>query len=163
MRIVIVGAGQAAASMAARLRVAGHEGALTVIGREPAAPYQRPPLSKDYLMGRMGLDRLTLRAPDWWRDQAIALHLSETALSIDPAARVLTTDRGDHPYDALALTTGAAPRRLPAAMGGDLPGTHVIRTLADVDALAPDMRAGRRLIVIGGGYAGLEAAAVARK
>ncbi|QBX33686.1 pyridine nucleotide-disulfide oxidoreductase [Paracoccus liaowanqingii] len=163
MRIVIVGAGQAAASMAARLRAAGHEGALTVIGREPAAPYQRPPLSKDYLMGRMGLDRLTLRAPDWWRDQAIALHLSETALSIDPVARILTTDRGTHPYDALALTTGAAPRRLPAAMGGDLPGTHVIRTLADVDALAPAMRAGRRLIVIGGGYIGLEAAAVARK
>ena len=163
MRIVIVGGGQAAASMAARLRARGHEGPLTVIGNEPAAPYQRPPLSKAYLLGQMGLDRLTLRAPDWWRDQGIALHLSETALSIDAAARVLTTDRGAYPYDALALTTGAAPRRLPAAMGGDLPGTHVIRTLADVDALAPELREGRRLVVIGGGYIGLEAAAVARK
>lgn len=163
MRIVIVGGGQAAASMAARLRAKGHEGPLTMIGNEPAAPYQRPPLSKAYLLGQMGLDRLTLRAPEWWRDQGIGLHLSETALSIDPAGRVLTTDRGTYPYDALALTTGAVPRRLPAAMGGDLPGTHVIRTLADVDALAPQMREGRRLVVIGGGYIGLEAAAVARK
>lgn len=163
MRIVIVGGGQAAASMAARLRAKGHEGALTVIGDEPAAPYQRPPLSKAYLLGQMGLDRLTLRAPEWWRDQGIALHLSETALSIDADARVLHTDRGVHPYDALALTTGAAPRRLPAAMGGDLPGTHVVRGLADVDALAPELREGRRLVVIGGGYIGLEAAAVARR
>ncbi|MFN4061800.1 MAG: NAD(P)/FAD-dependent oxidoreductase [Paracoccus hibiscisoli] len=163
MRIVIVGGGQAAASMAARLRAKGHEGPLTVIGNEPAAPYQRPPLSKAYLLGQMGLDRLTLRAPDWWRDQGIGLHLSETALSIDATGRVLTTDRGTYAYDALALTTGAVPRRLPAAMGGDLPGTHVIRTLADVDALAPQMREGRRLVVIGGGYIGLEAAAVARK
>ncbi|MGV3694353.1 MAG: NAD(P)/FAD-dependent oxidoreductase [Paracoccus marcusii] len=163
MRIVIVGGGQAAASMAARLRAKGHEGPLTVIGNEPAAPYQRPPLSKAYLLGQMGLDRLTLRAPEWWRDQGIALHLSETALSIDRAGQVLTTDRGTYSYDALALTTGAAPRRLPAAMGGDLPGTHVIRSLADVDALAPQMREGRRLVVIGGGYIGLEAAGVARK
>ena len=163
MRIVIVGGGQAAASMAARLRAKGHEGPLTVIGNEPAAPYQRPPLSKAYLLGQMGLDRLTLRAPEWWRDQGIALHLSETALSIDAAGQLLTTDRASYPYDALALTTGAAPRRLPAAMGGDLPGTYVIRSLADVDALAPQMREGRRLVVIGGGYIGLEAAAVARK
>ncbi|CAM3382739.1 NAD(P)/FAD-dependent oxidoreductase [Paracoccus nototheniae] len=163
MRIVIVGAGQAAASMAARLRAGGHDGPLTVIGNEPTAPYQRPPLSKAYLLGQMGLDRLTLRAPDWWTDQSIALRLSETALGLDPVARVLRTDRGDHPYDALALTMGARPRRLSAAMGGDLPGTHVIRTLADVDALAPQLRPDARLVVIGGGYIGLEAAAVARK
>ncbi|WP_405404453.1 NAD(P)/FAD-dependent oxidoreductase [Paracoccus sp. Ld10] len=163
MRIVIVGGGQAAASMAARLRAKGHAGPLTVIGDEPAAPYQRPPLSKAYLLGRMDIDRLTLRAPEWWRDQEIALHLSETALSIDAVGRVVTTDRGTHGYDALALTTGASPRRLPASMGGDLPGTHVIRNLADVDALAPQLHEGRRLVVIGGGYIGLEAAAVARK
>nr|WP_111301975.1 FAD-dependent oxidoreductase [Paracoccus saliphilus] len=163
MRIVILGAGQAAASMAARLRAQGHSGPLTVIGAEPAAPYQRPPLSKAYLLGQMGLDRLILRAPDWWTGQQIALRLSETALRIDRDARTVTTDKDTHAYDALALTLGAAPRRLPAAMGGDLPGTHVIRDLADVDALAPQMQAGRRLVVIGGGYIGLEAAAVARK
>lgn len=163
MRIVIIGAGQAAAAMAARLRMQGHTGPLTVIGAEPVAPYQRPPLSKAYLLGQMSLDRLTLRAPDWWTDQKIDLRTGETALAIDPAARMVTTDSGSHPYDALALTLGAAPRRLPQAMGGDLPGTHVIRDLADIDALAPALQPGARLAVIGGGYIGLEAAAVARK
>ena len=162
MKIVIVGAGQAAASMAARLRAGGHAGGIVVIGAEPVPPYQRPPLSKAYLLGRMGLDRLELRSADWWRDQQITLRLGETATALDPAQRVVLTDRGRVGYDVLALTTGALARRLPSAMGGDLPGIHTIRSLADVDALAPQMRAGRRLIVIGGGYIGLEAAAVAR-
>lgn len=163
MKIVIVGAGQAAASMAARLRASGHEGEIVLIGAEPAPPYQRPPLSKAYLLGQMELDRLMLRAPGWWDDQRITLRLGETAMAIDPALRVVTTDKGEVGYDRLALTIGASARRLPAAMGGDLPGVHVIRSLADVDALAPRMQPGRRLIVIGGGYIGLEAAAVARK
>ena len=163
MRIVILGAGQAAASMAARLRAKGHDGPLTVIGAEPVAPYQRPPLSKGYLLGQMGLDRLLLRTPEWWVEQGIDLRLSETATAIDTAARLVTTDRGSVEYDALALTLGAAPRRLPAEMGGDLAAVHVVRSLADVDAIQPEMRPGRRLIVIGGGYIGLEAAAVARK
>ncbi|MCF3972712.1 NAD(P)/FAD-dependent oxidoreductase [Paracoccus salsus] len=163
MRIVILGAGQAAASMAARLRARGHDGPLTVVGAEPVAPYQRPPLSKAYLLGQMGLERLLLRAPEWWTDQRIDLRLSETATAIDTASRLVTTDRGSLAYDALALTLGARPRRLPEAAGGHLSGVYVIRSLADVDALAPSMRPGRRLIVIGGGYIGLEAAAVARK
>lgn len=163
MKIVIVGAGQAAASMAARLRASGHEGEIVLIGAEPAPPYQRPPLSKAYLLGQMGLDRLVLRAPGWWDDQRITLRLGETATAIDLAWRVVTTDKGAVGYDRLALTTGASARRLSAAMGGDLPGVHVIRSLADVDALAPRMQPGLRLIVIGGGYIGLEAAAVARK
>ncbi|WP_295043485.1 FAD-dependent oxidoreductase [uncultured Paracoccus sp.] len=163
MRIVIVGAGQAAASMAARLRARGHDGDITVIGAEPAAPYQRPPLSKAYLLGQMGLDRLVLRGPDWWHDQGIALRTGETAHAIDAAQHVVVTEKARIGYDALVLTTGAHARRLPAAMGGDLCGVHVIRSLADVDMLAPQMVAGRRLIVIGGGYIGLEAAAVARK
>lgn len=163
MRIVIIGAGQAAASMAARLRAKGHEGPLTVIGAEAVPPYQRPPLSKAYLLGQMGLDRLTLRAPEWWQAQGIELRLGERAMAVDPQARRVTTDCGVLDYDALGLTLGAAPRRLPAAMGGDLPGAHVLRDLADIDALAPLMVAGARLVVIGGGYIGLEAAAVARK
>ncbi|RMC34361.1 NAD(P)/FAD-dependent oxidoreductase [Paracoccus alkanivorans] len=163
MRIVILGAGQAAASMAARLRANGHDGPLTVIGAESAAPYQRPPLSKAYLLGEMGVDRLVLRAPEWWREQGIELRLEECAVSIDRARRKVTTDRGEIEYDALALTLGAAPRRLPAEIGGELPGVHVIRNLSDVDLMAPEMQPGRRLVVIGGGYIGLEAAAVARK
>lgn len=163
MNIVILGAGQAAASLAAKLRALGHGGGIALIGDEPAAPYQRPPLSKAYLLGEMGLDRLTLRAPDWWDEQGISLHLGERAVRIDRARRVVATERGEYPYDQLALTLGASPRRLPAAMGGDLPGVHVVRNLADIAGLRPALVAGRRLVVIGGGYIGLEAAAVARK
>ncbi|MCV2446720.1 NAD(P)/FAD-dependent oxidoreductase [Paracoccus sp. DMF] len=163
MNIVILGAGQAAASLAAKLRALGHAGPVTVIGDEPAPPYQRPPLSKAYLLGQMDLDRLTLRGPDWWAEQGIALHLGERAVAIDRARRVVVTDRGEYPWDALALTLGASPRRLPAAMGGALPGVHVVRNLADIAGLQPALTAGRRLVVIGGGYIGLEAAAVARK
>ncbi|KGJ07515.1 pyridine nucleotide-disulfide oxidoreductase [Paracoccus versutus] len=163
MNIVILGAGQAAASLAAKLRGLGHRGGIVVIGDEPAPPYQRPPLSKAYLLGEMGLDRLTLRAPDWWQEQGIALHLGERATRIDRDRRVVATERGEYPYDQLALTLGATPRRLPAAMGGELPGVHVVRNLADIAGVQPALVAGRRLVVIGGGYIGLEAAAVARK
>jgi 3-phenylpropionate/trans-cinnamate dioxygenase ferredoxin reductase subunit len=163
MNIVILGAGQAAASLAARLRALGHDGPVTVIGDEPAPPYQRPPLSKAYLLGEMGLDRLTLRGPDWWDEQRITLRLDERAVAIDRARNLVVTDRGEHRYDQLALTLGATPRRLPEAMGGALGGVHAIRNLADIAALQPGLTAGRRLVVIGGGYIGLEAAAVARK
>ena len=163
MNIVILGAGQAAASLAAKVRALGHDGPVTIIGDEPAPPYQRPPLSKAYLLGDMDLDRLTLRAPDWWTDQRITLRLGETATAIDRARRVVVTDGGAYPYDQLALTLGATPRRLPAAIGGALPGVHVVRNLADIAGLRPALTAGRRLVVIGGGYIGLEAAAVARK
>lgn len=163
MNIVILGAGQAAASLAAKVRALGHDGPVTIIGDEPAPPYQRPPLSKAYLLGDMDLDRLTLRAPDWWTDQRITLRLGETATAIDRARRMVMTDGGAYPYDQLALTLGATPRRLPAAIGGGLAGVHVVRNLADIAGLQPALTAGRRLVVIGGGYIGLEAAAVARK
>ena len=162
MHIVILGAGQAAASMAARLRSKGHQGQITIIGAEPVAPYQRPPLSKAYMLGKMGLDRLVLRGEEWWHDQNITLRQGERATAIDTAAKTVLTEKGRIDYDVLALTLGAHPRRLPAAMGGALPGVHVIRDLADVDALQPQMQADRNLIVLGGGYIGLEAAAVAR-
>ena len=128
MRILILGAGQAAASMAARLRAKGHDGPLTVIGAEPVAPYQRPPLSKAYLLGEMGLERLMLRGADWWAENGIDLRLGERALYIDPAARTVATDKGSHAYDALALTLGATPRRLPAEIGGHLPGSFTVRS-----------------------------------
>jgi len=162
MQIVILGAGQAAASMAAKLRGLGHQGGITVIGDEPIPPYQRPPLSKAYLLGKMPLDRLTLRGPEWWAEQDIRLLTDTTGFSIDRQARQVQTSAGPVPYDQLALTLGARPRRLPAGMGGDLAGLHSIRNLADIDRLRPELQAGRDLVVIGGGYIGLEAAAVAR-
>ncbi|MRX50624.1 NAD(P)-binding protein [Paracoccus sp. S-4012] len=163
MKIVIAGAGQAAASLAARLRALDANVEIVVIGEEPVAPYQRPPLSKGYLLGEMPLDRLTLRADEWWQENRIELRKAERVLAIDPSAREIETTRGRERYDALALTLGAAARRLPAAMGGEREGVHVVRSLADIDALAPELRPGRRLVVVGGGYIGLEAAAVARK
>ncbi|AUM74486.1 NAD(P)/FAD-dependent oxidoreductase [Paracoccus jeotgali] len=162
MQIVILGAGQAAASMAAKLRALGHQGGITVIGDEPIPPYQRPPLSKAYLLGKMPLARLTLRGPEWWAEQDIRLLTDTTGFSIDRQARQVQTSAGAVPYDQLALTLGARPRRLPPGMGGDLAGLHAIRNLADIDRLRPELQAGRDLVVIGGGYIGLEAAAVAR-
>lgn len=162
--IVIVGGGQAAASMAAKLRVAGYVGEITIFGAEPVAPYQRPPLSKAYLLGDMEVDRLMLRAPDWWQANGITLRKGERVISIDRSARTITTEGGETvAYDQLALCTGASPRRLPAAIGGALGNVFTVRTLADVDAMRPMFREGGRLVVVGGGYIGLEAAAVARK
>lgn len=161
--IVIIGAGQAGAALAARLRALGYDGAVTLVGAEPVAPYQRPPLSKGYLLGEMGLDRLMLRGPEFWEDQRIALYTGQAVTAIDSAARTVQAGGETLGYDQLALTTGARPRRLPAAMGGDLAGVFTVRTLADVDAMAGEFRPGRRLLVVGGGYIGLEASAVASK
>jgi 3-phenylpropionate/trans-cinnamate dioxygenase ferredoxin reductase subunit len=163
MRVVIIGAGQAGAAAAAKLRALGHAGPVTLVGDEGVPPYQRPPLSKAYLMGEMPCERLFLRPPEFWAAQGVELVLGAPVLAVDRAARAVVLADRRLPYDALILATGATPRRLPAAIGGDLPGVHVVRTLADIDALRPAMTARARLLVVGGGYIGLEAAAVARK
>lgn len=161
--VVIVGAGQAGAAVAAKLRALGYAGEVTLIGEEPAPPYQRPPLSKAYLMGEMEEERLWLRAPDFWAAQGITLRLGQPVTGIDTAAQTVTVGEEVLGYEDLVLTTGSAPRRLPAAIGGDLAGVFTVRTLADVDAMRAEFAPGRRLVVVGGGYIGLEAAAVARK
>jgi 3-phenylpropionate/trans-cinnamate dioxygenase ferredoxin reductase subunit len=163
MRVVIVGAGQAGAALAAKLRALGHQGEIVVLGDEPAPPYQRPPLSKAYLLGEMEEERLWLRSPDFWADNAIDLRLGQPVTAIAPAARTVTVGGAPLTYDHLALTTGSTPRRLPAAVGGDLDGVYTVRTLADVDAMRAEFQPGRRVIIVGGGYIGLEAAAVASK
>ncbi|PJF09574.1 NAD(P)/FAD-dependent oxidoreductase [Pseudorhodobacter sp. MZDSW-24AT] len=163
MRVVIIGAGQAGAALAAKLRSLGHQGPLVVIGDEPAPPYQRPPLSKAYLMGEMGPERLWLRGPDFWAEQQVELRLGAPVTGLDLGARHVRVGGEALPYDALALTTGAAPRRLPAAVGGDLGGVYTVRTLADVDRMRPEFVPGARVVIVGGGYIGLEAAAVASK
>ncbi|WP_135449337.1 NAD(P)/FAD-dependent oxidoreductase [Tabrizicola caldifontis] len=163
MRIVIVGAGQAGAALAAKLRAQGHAGEIVMLGDEPAPPYQRPPLSKAYLLGEIGEDRLWLRAPEFWAENRIDLRLGQPVTAIDAAARTVTVAGEALSYDQLALTTGATPRRLPMAIGGGLDGVFTVRTLADVDAMRPEFHAGRKVIIVGGGYIGLEAAAVASK
>ena len=160
--VVVVGAGQAGAALVAKLRAEGYAGRLTLIGEEHAPPYQRPPLSKKYLLGEMELERLYLRPESFYAENGIELLRDTTAVSVDRADRSVIAGGAALPYDALALCTGAVPRRLPGAIGGELPGVHVVRTLADVDAMAPAIRPGARALVVGGGYIGLEAAAVCR-
>lgn len=161
-RVVILGAGQAAAQAAASLRQLGYQGGLAVVGDEPSPPYQRPPLSKAYLKGEMDAERLLIRPASFYEEAGVQLVLGASARRIDRAAQRVETSAGDFPYDRLILATGARPRRLPVP-GGDLEGVLVLRTRADVEALKPHVRPGGRLCVIGAGYIGLEAAAAARQ
>ncbi len=161
--VVVVGAGQAGSAVTAKLRGLGFDGQITLIGDEPAPPYQRPPLSKAYLMGEMEEERLWLRSNAYYAEQNITLRLGQKVTGIDRAAKTLTVGGDVLSYDHLVLTTGSTPRRLPAAVGGDLAGVYTVRTLADVDAMRAEFVAGRRVVIVGGGYIGLEAAAVARK
>ena len=159
--IVVVGAGQAGSSLVSKLRNSGFEGKVTLVGAEPHPPYQRPPLSKKYLLGDMPLDRLYLRPETFYREQNITLRLGLPITKIDPNGRSILLDNEVISYDHLALTTGSVPRSLPTAIGGALDGVHVVRDLRDVDAMAPRFDAKARVLIVGGGYIGLEAAAVA--
>ncbi|TMM52785.1 NAD(P)/FAD-dependent oxidoreductase [Sulfitobacter sabulilitoris] len=160
---IIVGAGQAGASCAIKLRNAGFEGKITLIGEEPVPPYQRPPLSKAYLLGEMTLDRLLLRPERFYTEVDIDLHTNRRVEAIDTVAQTVTMEGERVRYDDLVLTTGSIPRRLPEGIGGALEGVHVVRTLADVDAMAHHFVSGARVLIVGGGYIGLEASAVAAK
>ena len=161
--IVVIGAGQAGAALVAKLRALGHDGPVTLIGDEQVPPYQRPPLSKKYLLGEMALERLFLRPESFYAEHDITLRTGQPVTAIDPATRQVHLGDEVLPYDQLALTTGAEPRLLPPAMGGGLESVYPVRRLADIDAMAPEFAPGRRVLIIGGGYIGLEAAAVARQ
>ena len=158
---VVIGAGQAGQSLVTRLRILGFAGQVTLIGEEPVPPYQRPPLTKKYLLGEMEVERLYLRPKVFYAEHDITLRLGRPVSAIDRAAKTLRIGNAKVTYDQLALTTGALPRRLPATVGGDLGGVYTVRTLADVDAMAVEFQHGRRVLIVGGGYIGLEAAAVA--
>ncbi len=161
--VVVIGAGQAGSSCVAKLRNGGFEGRVTLIGSEPVPPYQRPPLSKAYLMGDMTLERLYLRPEAFYEENQIDLRLATTVTGIDTEARTVAIGAETLAYDELVLATGSVPHRLPEAIGGDLNGVFVVRDLADVDAMAPRFDAGARVLIVGGGYIGLEAASVAAK
>ncbi len=161
--VVIVGAGQAGVQAAESLRRGGYAGAVTLIGEEPVAPYQRPPLSKAYLAGTMDLDRVILKPEATLAEDAIAFVPATRITAIDRAARTVTAEDGrSWAYEHLILATGSRVRRLPVE-GAQLAGVHYLRTTTDVDGLRAELVAGARLAVIGGGYIGLEVAAVARK
>ncbi len=162
-RILIIGAGQSGAQAVASLRADGFAGAITMVGDEPFAPYQRPPLSKAYLMGTMERDRLFLKPDAFYKDANCELILGVAAIGLDRATRHVTLADGRLlPYDKLLIATGSRVRKI-RCPGADLPGVHYLRGIADVDALREVFAPGKKLAIVGGGYIGLEVAAVAAK
>lgn len=163
LQCVIIGAGQAGAQAAQSLRQAGFPGRIILIGDEPVLPYQRPPLSKAYLQGALGAERLLLRPAAFYEKESIEARLGLRALSIDRrSARIDIGDGAPIAYDRLLIATGAPPRRL-TCPGADLAGVHYLRSIADSDTLRPRLVPGARIVIVGAGYIGLEVAASARK
>ena len=162
--VVIVGGGHGGAQVAIALRQNGFAGSIRVIGREPELPYERPPLSKDYLAREKSFDRIMIRPAAFWADKMVEFSLGHTVVLVDPAGQTVTTDSGETvAYGELVWATGGDPRRL-TLDGHDLAGVHAVRTRADADRLMAELDAGaKRAVVIGGGYIGLEAAAVLTK
>jgi 3-phenylpropionate/trans-cinnamate dioxygenase ferredoxin reductase subunit len=161
--VLILGAGQAAAQAAHSLRQAGYEGPVAVLGDELFAPYQRPPLSKAYLLGEMSATHLELKPADFWSTMRVRLDLGARATGIDRAARrVRLADGSTASYETLILALGARARTLPLP-GAKLDGVVTLRTLADADVLQRRLKSASRVVVVGGGFIGLEIAAAARK
>lgn len=161
--VVIVGAGQGGAYAAIQLRQLGFEGTIALIGREAEPPYERPPLSKEYMLGEKAWERLLIRPADFWAGKGIDLLLSAEVVSVDPAAKAVTLQDGRTVgYGSLVWATGGDPRRL-SCPGADLAGVHGVRTRADADAILGELGDVERAVIVGGGYIGLEAAAVLRK
>jgi 3-phenylpropionate/trans-cinnamate dioxygenase ferredoxin reductase subunit len=162
-QIVIAGAGQAAVQTVDTLRRRGYTGKLTVVGDEPWLPYQRPPLSKKYLAGSLERERLLIRPPQFFADHHVTAHLGQRVAGLERRERQVRLDDGRVlAYDALVLATGSHPRRLKIP-GADLTGVHYLRTIAEADRIRAECRHGGRLVIIGGGYIGLEVAATARE
>lgn len=160
--VVIVGAGLAGATAAEALRSNGFDGRIVLVGAEPHRPYERPPLSKDYLQGRADRASLDVRPARWYIDNRVELQLDTLVTRIHRHAHELETATGAWlPYDRLLLTTGARPRRL-RVPGARLPGVHHLRTVDDSRQLRSAFAPGSRVVIIGGGWIGLETAAAAR-
>ncbi|MES1162633.1 MAG: NAD(P)/FAD-dependent oxidoreductase, partial [Rhizobacter sp.] len=162
---MVIGAGHAGAELAVQAREAGWSGRIALVGDEPALPYHRPPLSKAYLAGAAEPDAMALKSRAAYDKAGVELMLGRRVAEVDrAAARLRFEDGGSTDYSRLAFATGGRPRRLPAAAaaGADAADNfHYLRTLADVDRIRPRFVAGARLVIVGGGYVGLEVAAVA--
>ena len=163
MSIVVVGGGHAAGHVVGTLRMNGYDGPIRIVGEEPVAPYQRPPLSKSYLARLVDPAEVYLRPLEFYSRNAVALALGCRVEKIDRSAKAITTSHGvSIPYTKLVLATGARIRRL-ALPGSDLCGIHCLRTMADANRIREDLSPGKRLVICGGGYIGLEVAAVAAR
>ena len=161
--VVIIGASHAAAQASVSLRQGGYEGKITVIGDEPDLPYHRPPLSKDFLSGNKALDDILIRPASGYEAANIEMKLGVRVEAVDRTAKTVVTDAGETlSYDKLVLTTGARIRRLPVP-GEDLDGVYYLRDTKDVRAIKAEVKAGRKAVIIGGGYIGLETAASLKK
>jgi len=162
-RFVIVGGGLAGAKAAETLREEGFDGRMVIVSAEPERPYERPPLSKEYLRGEAGREKVYVHEEAYYADHDIELRLGRSAVELDTEERRLTLDDGEAlGYDRLLLTTGAEPRRLPIP-GADLDGVVLLRTVADSDALRARLDAGGSAVVVGAGWIGSEVAASARQ
>src|SRR3954468_6317861 len=161
--IVILSAGQAAAQLAVSLRQGGHDGPIRMVGDEPYAPYQRPPLSKAFLKERPPADSLLLRGAHYWTDHKVELHLGTAAAAVDRTRKIVGLRDGRmFDYDTLVFATGTRARDLPLP-GFGLPGVFSLRKIDDVRRLRPALDEARRVVIVGGGYIGLEVAAVLRQ
>jgi 3-phenylpropionate/trans-cinnamate dioxygenase ferredoxin reductase subunit len=160
--VVIVGGGQAGYQTAFTLRAEGYQGTVTLIGEEPHTPYQRPPLSKAFMLGKQDREKILLRPETYYRDHDIRLMAGEKVAAIEPAARQVRLESGAAiPYDALVLAVGARNRKLPVP-GAELEGVCYLRTLGEAAELKQRIEAANQIVVIGGGFIGLEIAASAR-
>ena len=161
--MVIIGCGQAGGQAAASLRQGKYEGPITMIGQEPYIPYQRPPLSKQYLSGEQEKEKLSLRQESFYSEKEINLKLETSVLSLDPHKKELQLENDETvTYDKLLVATGGRPRKLEVD-GHTLKGIHYLRNIDDVDAIKTQMNNSQNLVIVGGGYIGLEVASVAIK
>jgi 3-phenylpropionate/trans-cinnamate dioxygenase ferredoxin reductase component len=159
---IIVGGGMAGAIATQTLREEGFDGKITLLGQEPNAPYERPPLSKDYLQGKADRDSIFVRPEPWYAEHAVELSLGSAVTSLDPASRTVTTATGARPsYDRLLLATGSEPRRL-RVPGADLDGVYYLRNVEDSERIKIEFALANRVVIIGAGWIGLETAAAAR-
>ena len=161
--MVIIGCGQAGGQAAASLRQERYEGPITMIGQEPYIPYQRPPLSKQYLSGEQEKEKLNLRQESFYSEKEINLVLGTSVLSVDPLQKELQLETGEtETYDKLLIASGGRPRKLEVD-GHNLKGIHYLRDIDDVDAIKAQMSTSKNMVIVGGGYIGLEVASVAIK
>jgi 3-phenylpropionate/trans-cinnamate dioxygenase ferredoxin reductase component len=162
LSFVIVGGGMAGAIATQTLREEGFDGKITLLGQEPNAPYERPPLSKDYLQGKADRDTIFVHPAPWYAEHAVELSLDSAVTSLDPASRTVTVANGDQlRYDRLLLATGSKPRRLDVP-GADLDGVYYLRNVEDSERIKIEFARAKRVVIIGAGWIGLETAAAAR-